>query len=50
MLLAGGMLGATPDSISESGSVVQVIGLLAGGQIEDLGLVWPNETVFEGTD
>jgi len=49
-LLAGGTLGATPDSISESGSVVRVIGLLAGGPIEDSGLVWPNETVSEGAD
>jgi hypothetical protein len=50
VLLAGGALRATPDSISESGSVVRVIGLLAGGLIEDLGLVWPNETVSEGAD
>jgi len=49
-LLAGGMLGATPDSISESGSVIRVISLLAGGPIEDSGLVWPNDTVSEGTD
>jgi hypothetical protein len=49
-LLAGSTLGATPDSILESESVVQVIGLLAGGPIEDLGLVWPNETVSEGAD
>ena len=49
-LLAGGTLRATPDSISESGSVVQVIGLLAGRPIEDSGLVWPNETVSEGAD
>jgi hypothetical protein len=49
-LLAGGALRATPDSISESRSVVQVIGLLAGGLIEDSGLVWPNETVSEGAD
>jgi hypothetical protein len=25
-------------------------GLLAGGPIEDSGLVWPNETVSEGAD
>jgi len=49
-LLAGGALGATPDSILEFGSVVRVIGLLAGGLIEDSGLVWPNEMVSEGAD
>jgi len=49
-LLAGGVLRATPYSISESGSVVRVIGLLAGGPIEDSGLVWPNEMVSEGAD
>jgi hypothetical protein len=30
--------------------VVRVIGLLAGGPIEDSGLVWPNETVSEGAN
>jgi len=49
-LPAVGALGATPDSILESGSVVQVIGLLAGRPIEDSGLVWPNEMVSEGAD
>jgi hypothetical protein len=49
-LLAGSALRATPDSIVESGSVVQVIGLLAGRPIEDSGLVWPNEMVSEGAD
>jgi len=49
-LPAGGTLGATPDSISKSGSVVRVTGLLAGGPVEDLGLVWPNKTVSEATD
>jgi len=49
-LLAGSALGPTPDSIAESGSVVQVIGLLAGGPIEDSGLVWPNEMVLEGAN
>jgi hypothetical protein len=29
---------------------VRVIGLLAGRLIEDSGLVWPNETVSEGSD
>jgi hypothetical protein len=49
-LLAGSALGATPDSIVESGSVVQVISILAGGLIEDSGLVWPNEMVLEGAN
>jgi len=55
-LLAGGMLGATPDSISESGSVIQVIGLLAGGPIEDSGQrdsIWRDRLMwasFNGPD
>jgi hypothetical protein len=47
VLLAGGTL-STLDSISESRSVIQVTGLLAGGLVDDSGLVWPTEMVSEG--